>query len=524
MPPKSASTSASSSPESCTGPLHMLCQVANIERRFKYMDSFDFITTPDRTLIRRFLRQSQKGPAPASTELKDLQRRLRGYLRRKTLDMDANIESLPKDERLPYMQTTVGDMVNNLVSQGRLPRMNIRVMKDQYAVQMYIFAQEVEEARGQIDKEARLTHGFNYMLVLSQIGLVIRDLKGELEEEKANQVMGIEMSRSRSAPASLSADTPADVERRYSRSYNRHAKLSVVTPTATPVPPPGPAPTRQALLQELRDSCRAMKDYISFEGFGKLRKSVLQSVAKVAVDANGKHSCYTARNLYRLWITDQKQGKAVRDPATRVPLTVAELDDVMAKVLRTNPEAVDPRTTLKPGYARLRMVVNHVDVQMPDGKVHAFYALSIMYVIRPLYLRVGALGFIPANMEPEHFSKYGRPVNYSSGVLITHLKDLFEHKRLMIKHAVPYKCCKMHLGKSIEYWLDPQDPTGISQERFKLMMDEVDQLVAGLAVGAVGAVGGAGSRPPLKKMKASLTLRATRRPLLPVKALTHKGS
>ena len=91
----------------------------------------------------------------------------------------------------------------------------------------------------------------------------------------------------------------------------------------------------------------------------------------------------------------------------------------------------------------------------------------------------------------------------------------------MIKHAVPYKCCKMHLGKSIEYWLDPQDPTGISQERFKLMMDEVDQLLAGLAVGAVG---GSGTRPPLKKMKASLTLRATRRPLLPVKALTHKGS
>jgi hypothetical protein len=507
----------------------MLCQVANIERRFKYMDSFDFITTPDSRLIRRFLRQSQKGPAPASTELKDLQRRLRGYLRRKTLDMDANIESLPKDERLPYMQTTVGDMVNNLVSQGRLPRMNIRVMKDQYAVQMYMFAQEVDEASGQRNEasgqtsnEARLTHGFNYMLVLSQIGLVIRDLKGELEDEKANQAMGIEMSRSRSAPASLSADTPADVERRYSRSYNRHAKLSVVTPTkATAAPPPGPAPTRQVLLQELRDSCRAMKDYISFEGFGKLRKSVLQSVAKVAVDAKGKHSCYTARNLYRLWITDQKQGKAVRDPATRVPLTVGELDDVMAKVLRTNPEAVDPRTTLKPGYARLRLVVNHVDVQMPDGKVHAFYALSIMYVIRPLYLRVGALGFVPAGMEPEHFSKYGRPVNYSSGVLITHLKDLFEHKRLMIKHAVPYKCCKMHLGKSIEYWLDPQDPTGISQERFKLMMDEVDQLLAGLAVGAVG---GSGTRPPLKKMKASLTLRATRRPLLPVKALTHKGS
>lgn len=495
----------------------MLCQVANIERRFKYMDSFDFITTPDSRLIRRFLRQSQKvgpTPAPASTELKDLQRRLRGFLRRKTLDMDANIESLPKDERLPYMQTTVGDMVNNLVSQGRLPRMNIRVMKDQYAVQMYMFAQEV-------DNEARLTHGFNYMLVLSQIGLVIRDLKGELEDEKANQAMGIEMSRSRSAPASLSADTPADVERRYSRSYNRHAKLSVLTPTARPAPPPSPAPTRQVLLQELRESCRAMKDYISFEGFGKLRKSVLQSVAKVAVDANGKHSCYTARNLYRLWITDQKQGKAVRDPATRVPLTVSELDDIMAKVLRTNPEAVDPRTTLKPGYARLRMVANHVNVQLPDGKVHAFYALSVMYVIRPLYLKVGDLGYLPAGMEPEHFSKYGRPVNYSSGVLITHLKDLFEHKRLMIKHAVPYKCCKMHLGKSIEYWLDPQDPTGISQERFKLMMDEVDQLLAGLAVGAVG---GSGTRPPLKKMKASLTLRATRRPLLPVKALTHKGS
>jgi len=423
---------------------------------------------------------------------------------------------LPKAERMPYMQETVGDMVNNLVSQGRLPRMNIRVMKDQYAVQMYMYAQEV-------DNEARLTHGFNYMLVLSQIGLVIRDLKSELEDEKANKAMGIEDSRSQSAPASLSADTPADVERRYSRSYNRHAKLSAFTPASAPAPTPAPAPTRQVLLQELRDSCRAMKDFISFEGFGKMRKSVLQNVAKVAVDAKGKHSCYTARNLYRLWLTDQKQGKAVRDPATRVPLTVAELDDVMAKVLRTNPGAVDPRKTLKPGYARLRLVANHVDVQLPDGKVHAFYALSVMYEIRPLYLKVGDMGFIPASMEPEHFSRYGRPVNYSSGVLITHLKDLFEHKRLMIKHAVPYKCCKMHLGKSIEYWLDPQDPTGISQERFKGMMDEIDQLVAGLAVGGP-AVGGGGTRPPLKKMKASLTLRATRRllprPILPVKALT----
>jgi len=484
--PSSGSNSSSPESKNCSGPLELLCLVAHIERRFKYMDSFDFIMKDDRTLIKSFLRKSQKGEGVPSAELRDLQKRLRGYLRRKDLDMDANIESMPKAERMPFLQEKIMTMINNLIVQARLSLTTIKPMKEQYAVQMYLFAQQNDEV-------ARLTHGFNIMLVLAQIGLVIRDLKSELEEEKANLNMGIENSRSRSAPASLSADTPANVERRYSNSYNRHSKLSVITPipnvtpmTAMSISPLSTmqhVPTRQTLLQELRDSCRAMKDYISFEGFGKMRKSVLQNVAKVAVDANGKHSCYTARNMYRLWLTDQKQGKAVRDPATRVPLTVGELDDIMAKVLRMNPGAIDPRKTLKHGYSRLRLVANEINVQMPDGKVHPFYGLSLIYVIAPLYLKVGDLGFVPSGMEPEHFSKFGRPVNFSSGVLITQLKDLFEYKRLLVKHAVPYKCCKMHLGKSIEYWYDPHDPTGISQDRFKRMMDEVDQLVAGLSVG-----------------------------------------
>ena len=108
-----------------------------------------------------------------------------------------------------------------------------------------------------------------------------------------------------------------------------------------------------------------------------------------------------------------------------------------------------------------------------------FYKLTIVISLGLMKLPIIDLKYVPAGMEPHHFSKFGRSVNLSSSVLITQLMELFNRRQLMATHTVPYMCCKIHLRKDPSYWFDPEDVTSISQSRFKLMMDEIEQVMGG---------------------------------------------
>lgn len=456
-------------------------------RKFYFMDAFDFITKDDVRAIddfnRAYRNKTNKAGIPAhmTVRIKDLFNRLKAYRKRKVYAMDREMAAIEYlDDRIEDSQNRVYVLIRRIVN-GDFPSLEeVTHLKEQYALQTYFAIQ--------VMSEEEVAHRFSLIGVVGEIEDFIMDLLEEVQQERARDIADIGDSPSRSAPISISPDTPDSKSRRYLTSYNRHSKLSAVSVTNTnsqsksPKSHPISAQTRQEMLQDLRKSCRAMKDYISFENFSKMRKKVLQFVTRVAPDKNKKLSCYTARNLYRLWVNDHKAGIPVRDPVTRVPLTKAELDTLMLNVQGINKKAVDPRKSSGRGYKRLRLEVSESVEELPDGRTHAFYSLRLCMFVHSLSFTVFDLGFVPANMEPSDFTQLGRAVNYSTAVLITHLQELFESRRLLTENTVPYRCCKIHLRKDVAYWHDPSDPTGISQRRFKLMMDEVDQLLSGFIV------------------------------------------
>ena len=367
-----------------------------------------------------------------------------------------------------------------------MPMLQLQRLQHQIDILFYLHAQTGETLPHE-------EHMVRVNEVMHQLAEVIQDLEAERQESRNGEIGD---SPDRSPPASISPDTPDGHERKYAASFRRHAKLSVLSPLPAAAERFTPLPNgnRQSLLHDLRASCRAMKDYISHETFGKMRKKALQLVVKISPDAHGKHSCYASRNVYRHWSMKHAQSAAVRDPMTQKLLTDTDFDAILKKVRFLNPKAKDPRLANTRGYKRLQLQIQEVHERFSNGRTCAFYHLLLTFPLGVFTMTIQDLGYVPAAMEPEHFTGDNRAVNYSSAVLVLHLRELFESKRLLTQDFVPYRCCKMNLGKTVDYWHDPNDPTGISQHRFKSMLNEVERLMAG-----VNAVGGSRDQACLNK-------------------------
>ena len=280
--------------------------------------------------------------------------------------------------------------------------------------------------------------------------------------------------------------------------FRSHAKLSAMS--AGPVGPAAPAPLppltpkkRTAMLAELRAACTVMKDMISMQRFDRMNKKSLQLVVRLGpADRAGQQRCYYVKNIYQLWANAVKENKPFRDPLTREPVSPDDKDQIMSKVRRIRPDAPDPR-----GYAQIRdkklalaihqINFNYADIVSEQYQNHTppptaatdrgtvgFYSITVRRPVgRQTYLILD-LGFIPSDIE---LADVGGDANLTSSAVIGNIQSLFESGQLMISNVIPYRCCRIHMGKTVNYWVqktsDSPVARSINMRRWKMMATEV---------------------------------------------------
>jgi hypothetical protein len=278
--------------------------------------------------------------------------------------------------------------------------------------------------------------------------------------------------------------------------FRRHRKLSEMSPHKYPDVnrlTPLPQKDRVQLLNELkqkRDSdgttrpvCNEMQDNITGKRFDRMNKKNLQLIVQIGKQPK---RCYYVRSIYKLWQEAVKHNLPFVDPETRIPITNKEKDDIMSKIRYVNPNAINPedRSKLKKDP--------HLTLEfIPAG---SFYRITTKYNISDYSVTVNNLGYIPATIELEDV----RAANLTSAAVVGSLQALFDKGRLMSSNFMPFSCCGIHLGKTIEYWTTPtiknkknRDGTdvfdaagkvvtenvplvnGINIERWKLLASEV---------------------------------------------------
>lgn len=314
--------------------------------------------------------------------------------------------------------------------------------------------------------------------VLEKIESLIAISK-EVELEKAEHAnIGedehIPDSRLRSTPGSISRET--DRSRKFSASYKRHSKLSAISPFEHASPSylnNLDQKTRQQLLKELKQACTIMKDTITYDRFDRLNKKNLMLIVKLGKGEGNKH-CFYVRNIFNAWKQAVKDNKPFVDPLNGVPVTMDEKDDIMQKMRFLKKDVKDPRDIAQQVPKVLKLVFTPKEFKDQDGIIHNFYEITLQtkHKYGKLVLIKMKLGYIPADIEPEDM---GGSLNLSSAVLISHLHKLFENGRLLTLNSAPYQCCRVHLRKPMEYWLDPDGPKGISERRFVMMVEEVER-------------------------------------------------
>jgi len=84
------------------------------------------------------------------------------------------------------------------------------------------------------------------------------------------------------------------------------------------------------------------------------------------------------------------------------------------------------------------------------------------------------LGFVSSDIE---LSDVGGDANLTSSAVIGSIQSLFDSGRLMASNVIPYKCCRIHMGKDMKYWVQKSANSplthNINMRRWKLMATEV---------------------------------------------------
>lgn len=333
----------------------------------------------------------------------------------------------------------------------------------------------------QIEADARAyadyydtTGGRHILKQITDLQTIFHDIQLEKAEHQVITTdEHIPSSRLRSDPASLSASRE---DRMYSASYKRHSKFSRVSDFQHASPSKVaqlPQKTRQQILKELKDTCTIMKDTITYERFDRMNKKNLMLVVQLGKGEQNKH-CFYVRNIYQVWKQAVKDNKPFVDPLNGVAVTSDEKDAIMQKMRYLKKDIKDPRDIAQHVPKAIKLYfkpVRHVD---RNGVGHMFYEVQVRFnrnVGDYVYV-VLRLGYIPAEIEPQDM---GGSLNMSSAVLVSHLQQLFDTGRLLVENSAPYKCCRVHLRKPIEYWLDPSGPNGINKQRFAMMMEEIER-------------------------------------------------
>jgi len=278
--------------------------------------------------------------------------------------------------------------------------------------------------------------------------------------------------------------------------FRSHAKLSAmsagpdVLPSAASLPSLTPK-KRTTMLAELREACTVMKDMISLQRFDRMNKKALQLVVRLGPRTGpaGLQRCYYVKNIYELWASAVKDNKQLKDPLTREPISGADKDQIMRKVRSLRSDAPDPRDYAQRRDKKLRLDVEQVFFNYSDivsdkykdrtpppaakGDV-GFYNLIVRRPVGKTTFLIMDLGFVPSDIELDDVNG---DANLTSSAVIGSILSLFETGRLMASNVIPYKCCRIHMGKTVKYWVQKSTNSPLAHyinlRRWKLMATEV---------------------------------------------------
>ena len=238
-----------------------------------------------------------------------------------------------------------------------------------------------------------------------------------------------------------------DTQRTKFRSHEKLSKTSSFKYSDAKELPPLPKKKRTAILQELRNTCNYMKDGITYKRFDRMRKKDLQLIIKIG-NKEGQQRCYNARSIYKYWLNFVKEfgDRIIPDPVTKVKITDGEKEEIMKNIKYINPKAINPDTIIdikKDPYVKLI-------IQETLGNKN-FYEIQVIYQIPNMRFvsLVDNLGVFPKNIEAEDVDG---DINLTSDSVASLLITIFDSGRLLANNFIPFRCCRIHLRKTIGWW------------------------------------------------------------------------
>ena len=243
--------------------------------------------------------------------------------------------------------------------------------------------------------------------------------------------------------------------------FKSYHELEAMSPLTNEVLEALPAKKRTELLYELKAFCNEMKDTITNTRFDRMRKKQLHLIVKLG-PTKGQQRCYYVRTVYKMWQQAVKNNQPFKNPETGTRVTAEEKDDIMQKIRYLKPAAANPDST-----ARLVM-----DPELEFGvkQVGDLYHIRFIRRFTKQLFVIRDLGYIPSDIE---VSESGS-TDITSAVAVSKLQALFEKGRLMTSNFIPYRCCRISLHKTKEYWDKPM-PERV--QKLTKILEEIDALL-----------------------------------------------
>jgi len=232
--------------------------------------------------------------------------------------------------------------------------------------------------------------------------------------------------------------------------------------------------TRAALLSDLEAACSETQD-LSLTEFGEMSKRDLQLIIKLTTSRkDNKKSCYTIRDIYKLWVEAVKVSNAPKDIYTNATIPQEKLIEILQKIKYISPDAPDPRELAARPSSNFQL---QVTPETDDG-VHFNHLKAIRRFGRHS-VAIADLYYIPSELEPEDFrDKRGHTTQeLSSAVLMANIQDLFEKGGLLTSNVPPYGTRRI-LNKPPGWWTDPTGSSdclikGVSRIKFYQVFNEI---------------------------------------------------
>jgi hypothetical protein len=227
-----------------------------------------------------------------------------------------------------------------------------------------------------------------------------------------------------------------------SKSVSKPASKSSKSSKPASKPPTPETPKKVRLLRDIAKRCNNDSDPISMDNFADMTEQQLGEL--VYVGKGTKKNCYLVDNIYEVYKTAIESKKKAKDPMDPShELSVAEIGEINRMMKERDaahkpPKYVTPRPYPKGWTLNIdtsTMYPNYFEIKIKNRNTIKF-----------------DLGLVPGWVETHHTGS----ADYTSGVLLSNLRELWDRKILMTQDRNGYRCCGvddgLQMGHYFWYW------------------------------------------------------------------------